>query len=72
MILTLTPWGEKIGRLTTYTTDPKLDNNNNSLIHTVRPSPYMRGNLAPNFPSQEKEVVSFPYFIDKELQSKDY
>lgn len=28
----------------------------------------MRGNLAPNFPSQEKEVFSLPYFIDKELR----
>lgn len=34
----------------------------------MRLSPYMRGNFAPNFPSQEKEVFSLPYFIDKELR----
>lgn len=34
----------------------------------MRLSPYMRGNFAPNFPSQEKEVFLLPYFIDKELR----
>lgn len=61
VILTQTLWGEKIGRSTTYITDPGPDDNNN-LIYSGRPLPYMRGNLAPIFPSQELEVFSAPFY----------